>query len=318
MSLLGNENENISSIFFLNYMNDFFSPTYLNENYSDLISESKEESQNKQSIKFISTRQDPSLCSTNLLNKKTFQKDTDSNPESGDSNNGRWGKEEQRRFAEAVLKYGNDWKKIQSYISSRNITQVRSHAQKFLMKLKENLFLKNKGIEKNLSWTKTIKFLLKNLTHEELKDVLFSIEQTGQKKNNRRKNYKNLKKIKKIRNIKINENINNNNDISSNSNSIYESNNNNSLICHDYDIYGSSIYKLNEEDEYNIRHKIVKQEEEEKEILQKIIECFNSSSDNISLNASFEENSYNEDENYVGYKFLNDSNINDKNIFGIL
>ena len=64
--------------------------------------------------------------------------------------------------------------------------------------------------------------------------------------------------------------------------------------------------------------KQLKEDEEDYKILQKIIECFNSSSDNISLNASFEENSYNEDENYVGYKFLNDSNINDKNIFGIL
>ena len=87
---------------------------------------------------------------------------------------------------------------------------------------------------------------------------------------------------------------------------------------HLVDISYSEYEKKMEEDEYNIRHKIIKQEEEEKEILQKIIECFNSSSDNISLNASFEENSYNEDENYVGYKFLNDSNINDKNIFGIL
>ena len=321
MSIFSKENENMPSIF-LNCMNDIFSPTNLNENYYEFISESKEEPQIKQSIKFISTKQDPSLYSENFLNKKTFQKDIDLNPESDDSNNGRWGKEEQKLFAEAVLIYRNDWKKIQNHISSRNITQVRSHAQKFLMKLKENQFLKKKGLEKNLSWTKTMNFLVKNLTQEELRDILFSIEQTGQKKNNQKKNYKNFKKIKKNRNLEINENNNdNNNDSGSNTNSICESNNNNNtLFCYDYDIYRNrnSIYKFNEEDGYNIRYRKEKQEEEEKEILQKIIECFNSSSDNINLNTSFEENSFDKDKNNIEFKFLKYSYIDDKKIFGIL
>ena len=89
--------------------------------------------------------------------------------------NGRWGKEEQKRFAEAVFKYGNNWKKIQGYISSRNITQVRSYAQKFLMKLKENELIKDKGLDNNLSWTKAMKFLSKNLTKEEWqKKIIFN------------------------------------------------------------------------------------------------------------------------------------------------
>ena len=318
MSIFSKENENMPSIF-LNCMNDIFSPTNLNENYYEFISESKEEPQIKQSIKFISTKQDPSLYSENFLNKKNFQKDINLNPESDDSNNGRWGKDEQKLFAEAVLIYRNDWKKIQNHISSRNITQVRSHAQKFLMKLKENQFLKKKGLDKNLSWTKTMNFLVKNLTQGELRDILFSVEQTGQKKNNQKKNYKNFKKIKKNRNLEINENNNDNkNDSGPNTNSICESNNNNNtLFCYDYDIYRNSICKFNEEDRYNIRHRKEKQEVEEKEILQKIIECFNSSSDNINLNTSFEENSFDEDKDDIGFKFLKYSYIDDKKIFGI-
>jgi len=50
------------------------------------------------------------------------------------------------------------------------------------MKLKENDLLANKGLEKNLSWTKVMNFLNNTLTYDELKEVLFSVEQTGQKK----------------------------------------------------------------------------------------------------------------------------------------
>ena len=170
---------------FLSYPNDNnFLITNLKDNYNECINESKEDPQSKQTIKFILTHNVSPIATTSLLQKKTFKNDIDLNTGSSDSNNGRWGKEEQKRFAEAVFKYGNNWKKIQGHISSRNITQVRSHAQKFLMKLKESEFLKAKGLDNNLSWTKAMNFLSKNLAKEELQKVLFSIEQNGQKKNN--------------------------------------------------------------------------------------------------------------------------------------
>ena len=50
------------------------------------------------------------------------------------------------------------------------------------MKLKENELLTNKGLEKNLSWTKVMIYLKSTLSYDELKEVLFSVEQTGQKK----------------------------------------------------------------------------------------------------------------------------------------
>ena len=61
------------------------------------------------------------------------------------------------------------------------------------MKLKENDFLKDKGIDQNLSWTKIMKILMNTLTYEELKNVLFSVEEIGEKK----KGNKKLKRIKK-------------------------------------------------------------------------------------------------------------------------
>ena len=170
---------NLSNIF-LSDIHNIFLPSNNDSISNEFKSECKEELPIKQQIKFISTKQESPPV--NLLQKKTNLKPNDYSTDSENSNNGRWTKEEQNRFAEAVLKFGNDWKNIQNHISSRNITQVRSHAQKFLMKLKENNFLINRGLDLNLSWTKIMNYLNKTLTYEELKEVLFSVEQTGQKK----------------------------------------------------------------------------------------------------------------------------------------
>ena len=49
---------------------------------------------------------------------------------------GRWTLEERIKFIEAFIENGKKWKNIQDYIGSRTCTQTRSHAQKFLLKLK--------------------------------------------------------------------------------------------------------------------------------------------------------------------------------------
>ena len=144
-------------------------PLYKNDNSSLIVELSQKEiPQIKPIIKFVSTKQQ--TPSVNFLQKKTKLKHNDSSIDSENSNNGRWTKEEQKRFAEAVLKYGNDWKKIQNHISSRNLTQVRSHAQKFLMKLKEKDNIKKFGLDQNLNWTKTINFLMAKLNYDEVKE----------------------------------------------------------------------------------------------------------------------------------------------------
>ena len=49
---------------------------------------------------------------------------------------GRWTMEERIKFIEALIESGKNWKNIQDYIGSRTCAQTRSHAQKFLLKLK--------------------------------------------------------------------------------------------------------------------------------------------------------------------------------------
>ena len=49
--------------------------------------------------------------------------------------NGRWTSEEHRLFIEGLAKYGKDWKKIEDHIKSRDGAQIRSHAQKFFLRM---------------------------------------------------------------------------------------------------------------------------------------------------------------------------------------
>ena len=297
MSIAGIDNLNLSFIFSQD-LNDIFLPTNYDNIPNEVLFESKEELPSKQPVKFILTKQENS--SVSLLQKKTIQKPSDSSVDSDNSNNGRWTKEEQKRFAEAVLKYGNDWKNIQNYVASRNITQVRSHAQKFLMKLKESNFLKERGLDSNLSWTKVINFLTTNLTYTELKEVLFSVEQTSNKKIEI-KNSKNSKKIQKKK-IKKKNNLEEENE--NNSKLINDSNAQNDNSRYKYNSYGKNYINSEYDEDYNIKQKIIKQEEDE--ILQKLIECFNNSYGENTQNSSFEENSFKEEGNDNGFDFLNE------------
>ncbi len=52
------------------------------------------------------------------------------------TNEGRWTREEHDKFLDGIFQYGTNWKKVKTLISTRTIIQVRSHAQKFYMKLK--------------------------------------------------------------------------------------------------------------------------------------------------------------------------------------
>ena len=285
------DNLNISNIFFSD-INSIFLPSNNDSISNELKSESKEELPIKQHIKFISTKQESPPV--NLLQKKTKLKQNDYSTDSENSNNGRWTKEEQNRFAEAVLKYGNDWKNIQNHVFSRNITQVRSHAQKFLMKLKESNFLINKGLDLNLSWTKIMNYLNKTLTYDELKEVLFSVEQIGPKKIGKHKNCKNLKKIQ-----------NKHKQSKKNPSKLYNNKLKNGVMENNNFYYKKDLINLDEDvDNYNIKPTMIKEEEDEKE-LQKFIECFNSPSSEITLNSSFEEISNKEEEEDIEYNYLN-------------
>ena len=241
----------------------------LSDNLIDIFSEFSEEPKRK-NIKFVLTKEE--VPSMTFLKKKIISKLDDN----GNLNGGRWNKEEQFRFAEAVLKYGNDWKQIQRHVYSRNMTQVRSHAQKFLMKLKETNFMMNQKINPNLSWTKIMNYLRANFQYNELKDLFFSVEQKEEKKEEK-------KKIRRIIN-KSNKN---------------KKKNNSEMSCagdSNCDTNGESFHILSENDSFN-EIDYEKEEKDEKEALEKFIECFNNTSEDINLNSSFEDISIQEDIN---------------------
>jgi SHAQKYF class myb-like DNA-binding protein len=58
-------------------------------------------------------------------------------PADGSKTSGRWTAEEHRKFVEALKKYGKQWKKVEDYIQTRSGAQIRSHAQKYFLKIQK-------------------------------------------------------------------------------------------------------------------------------------------------------------------------------------
>ena len=73
------------------------------------------------------------------------------NEDNCSGNNGRWGREEHLRFLAGCLQYGNNWKKVETYVKTRPSTQIRSHAQKYLKKLDKKYYSKNSPQNQNIS-----------------------------------------------------------------------------------------------------------------------------------------------------------------------
>jgi len=48
---------------------------------------------------------------------------------------GRWSPKEHDRFLEALKLFGKNWEKIEKHVRSRDVVNIRAHAQKFLVKL---------------------------------------------------------------------------------------------------------------------------------------------------------------------------------------
>jgi SHAQKYF class myb-like DNA-binding protein len=71
-------------------------------------------------------------------------------------NTGRWTEIEHKKFLEAILMYGNEWKRVQQYISTRSSTQARSHAQKFFLRLKKSINISGVFDEEHIEFFKTL------------------------------------------------------------------------------------------------------------------------------------------------------------------
>ena len=84
------------------------------------------------------------------------------NKESKKQYTGRWSEKEKRLFLEGFFQYINNWKKLNEIIKSRSTIQLRSHAQKVLMKIK--------NIIKNFQNVHYVKNKLGDFFQEELKE----------------------------------------------------------------------------------------------------------------------------------------------------
>ena len=132
-------------------------------------------------------------------------------------NNGRWSDEEHKKFLEGILKYGNEWKKVQKIIKTRSSTQARSHAQKFFLKIKKNLNELNfENINNlNIDFNEMFKYIIATLNNEQCKEIVLNENQREKMlkiiycKNNDCDNHLNEKNLKlKLKEHNINENIN--------------------------------------------------------------------------------------------------------------
>ena len=100
------------------------------------------------------------------------------NQEKSKFSSGRWHLSEHKKFLEAIIKFGNDWKKVEKYIGTRTSSQARSHAQKFFIKLKEEQ--KKSKISNDIDYSNsTIKSFydaLQNMTPEKRENIIKELE----------------------------------------------------------------------------------------------------------------------------------------------
>ena len=99
------------------------------------------------------------INSNQINNQQIKNKNTEIN--NNNHSDGRWNSDEHKRFIKGCLLYGNNWKKVEGYVQTRTSTQIRSHAQKFLIKLKKKYKINELNYNNEMEMDKVEKLLLK-------------------------------------------------------------------------------------------------------------------------------------------------------------
>jgi SHAQKYF class myb-like DNA-binding protein len=110
---------------------------------------------------------------------------TTKNNHSYNNNNyctGRWKSDEHRRFIDAIIKYGNNWRQVQKYVGTRSSTQTRSHAQKFFEKLKRSKIFKNEKYDFSKNSLKILHDIMKKLPIKEYNQTLKALHSLSYEK----------------------------------------------------------------------------------------------------------------------------------------
>jgi SHAQKYF class myb-like DNA-binding protein len=104
----------------------------------------------------------------------------------GNFNTGRWLPDEHRRFIEALLKFGNEWKSVQRYVGTRSSTQARSHAQKFFVKIGKTK-IENLSLDFANNSLKSLNDLANNLDDEQMNNAISMLNQLAYDKKEKSK-----------------------------------------------------------------------------------------------------------------------------------
>ena len=233
-------------------------------------------------VKFISYQKNNKTSFFVL--KKTKRKEE----KKQNSSNGRWTKEERINFAYGLYKYGVDWKKLQKLISTRTNIQLRSHAQKFLIKLKssQNAIIKNLNLS-NLSWKQTYNALKMNLNGEEFLSLLTSIE--SELEDNKRMTYRYIERknlLEKTKFFSIEQNDTSLSTSEENNSNINEENFNENKNEIYNDKYHSNFIKLDEDNIFNDNINIYEKIEKDNILYDKYINNYDQNLD-VDINNTF-------------------------------
>ena len=176
---------------------------------------------------------------------------------------GRWKEDEHKRFIEAIIKYGNDWKQVQKHVRTRSSTQARSHAQKFFVKIKKAKLL-NIKFDPTKASIKLFHELIQDSNPEDYEKIISTLTTVAFERNVTKKRKKN---------DHHKNNSNSTNDITNiqNNNAIHQEINDNNIQI--------TNRTSNDDDNNNVI--------QTSNIEEDLNKCFNYNGSNNDLNGSF-------------------------------